>query len=280
MEWSKDKTLKLIELLQVNASLWNSSSCDTRREKQKRREELRLIADILGISVPDATKKIQHLRTQYNREWAREVRAYVEDPNDRYVSNWYAFEYLHFLKDSNKPYRILQSEDTSDLSGLPSHSDNASDCKLTNLSPPHKISRISEPPIHTVKPEIIYPALPRNRDEFSVFGEYIANELRSLKGEKNLLVAKKKIQDVIFEVKMGMMSEPRLDQPLCTVFANTTQPHNTTMHNSKLYTTPVMTTTAHIEPLPSHTPPTTGISEIIISNNNACHYPNFKVDTQ
>lgn len=109
MEWSKEKTLKLIELLQVNATLWNPSLCDTRRVKQKRREELRVIAEILRITVPDATKKIQHLRTQYNRESAREVRAYVEDPNDRYVSNWYAFDYLHFLKDSSKPYRILQS---------------------------------------------------------------------------------------------------------------------------------------------------------------------------
>ncbi|XP_047021884.1 uncharacterized protein LOC124631506 [Helicoverpa zea] len=264
MEWSKDRTLKLIELLQVNASLWNPSLCETRRDKQKRREELRLISDILGISVPDVTKKIQHLRTQYNRESAREVRAYVEDPNDRYVSNWYAFEYLHFLKDSSKPYRVLQSEDNSEISGQSSHSDNAvSDCKLASLSPPHKISR-TEPAVPAVKPEIVYPTISRPRDEFSVFGEYIANELRSLKGEKNLLVAKKKIQDAIFDVKMGMIGETRTEQgPLC----------------SKLYSTPVMTTAAHIEPLSaSQTPSTTGISEIII--NGACHYSNFKVDTQ
>lgn len=107
MEWSKERTLKLIELLQVNASLWNPSLCETRRDKQKRREELRLISNILGISIPDATKKIQHLRTQYNRESAREARAYAEEPNDRYVSNWYAFEYLHFLKESSKPYKVL-----------------------------------------------------------------------------------------------------------------------------------------------------------------------------
>lgn len=108
MEWSKDKTLKLVELLQVNASLWNPSLCDTRRDKQKRKEELRAISDILGVSVPDVTKKIQHLRTQYNRESARETRVNAEDPNDRYVSNWYAFEYLHFMKDSSKPYRVIQ----------------------------------------------------------------------------------------------------------------------------------------------------------------------------
>lgn len=112
MEWSKDKTLKLIELLQLNASLWNPSLCDTRRDKQKRRDELRTISEILGISVPDTTKKIQHLRTQYNRESARELRAIAQDPSDGYVSNWYAFEYLHFMKDSSKPYRVLQGVST------------------------------------------------------------------------------------------------------------------------------------------------------------------------
>lgn len=109
MEWSKDKTLKLIELLQLNANLWNPSLCDTRRDKQKRKEELRGIADILNISVSDATKKIQHLRTQYNRESAREARANNEVPSESYISNWYAYDYLHFMKDSNKPYRLLQS---------------------------------------------------------------------------------------------------------------------------------------------------------------------------
>lgn len=162
---------------------------------------------------------------------------------------------------------------------LPANSESTvNDCKLTNLSPPHKISRVDS--VHSLKPEIIFPSVQRNRDEFTVFGEYVANELRSLKGEKNLLVAKKKIQDVIFEVKMGMISEPRPEQgSICTVYTHTTQPHNSTpTHSGKLYTSPVMSATSHIEPLTSHTPPTTGISEIII--NGACHYSNFKVDTQ
>ncbi|KAJ0180396.1 hypothetical protein K1T71_003800 [Dendrolimus kikuchii] len=276
MEWSKDKTLKLIELLQMNASLWNPSLCDTRREKQKRKEELRAISDILGISILDATKKIQHLRTQYNRESVREARANAEDPNDRYVSNWYGYEYLHFLKDSNKPYKMLQSVDTTEVLGMPSHLDNTiSECKIDSLSPPHKMPRIDSN--QSAKPEVPYTTLSRNRDEFTVFGEYIANELRSLKGEKNLLVAKKKIQDVIFEVKMGMIREPRCEaSPVLLTHA---VPHNTSsLNGGKVYTSPVMSTMSHIDSLSaSHSPPRT-ISEIII--NSACHYSNFKVDPQ
>lgn len=115
-----------------------------------------------------------------------------------------------------------------------------------------------------------------NRDEFSVFGEYVANELRSLKGEKNLLVAKKKIQDVIFDVKMGMIVEPTAHT--CTVYAPPpTQPH-TSIHNGKLYTTPVMSTIPLETLTTSQNPPTSGISEIII--NSGCHYSTFKVDEQ
>lgn len=155
--------------------------------------------------------------------------------------------------------------------------DSIVDCKLASLSPQHKIPRTD-----SVKSEIQISTL-RNRDEFSVFGEYVANELRSLKGEKNLLVAKKKIQDVIFEVKMGMICDTRTEQNTFTVDSNQGQA-SAPIHRcgvlpvgGKLYTTPI--TSTHIEPLStSHTPPTSGISEIII--NGACHYTNFKVDTQ
>ena len=308
MEWSKEKTLKLIELLQLNANLWNTSLCDTRRDKQKRKEELRGISDILGITISDATKKIQHLRTQYNREAAREARANSEGPNETYLSNWYAYEYLHFMKHSNKPYRLLHlvslqtllyitfiiltkyymrfiylhffQEGNSDVSDSiqPHNEGSGNDYKLDSLSLPSKIPRTEL--VHSFKPEILYPSNNLNRDEFSVFGEYIANELRSLKGEKNLLVAKKKIQDVIFEVKMGMISEPRVEQATCTVYTPSTQTLSSGMHSGKIYPTSVMSTITSIEPLSStpHPPRTAGISEIII--NGPCHYSTFKVDEQ
>lgn len=126
-----------------------------------------------------------------------------------------------------------------------------------------------------MKSEFVQQTTQNSRDEFTVFGEYIANELRSLKGEKNLLVAKKKIQDVIFEVKMGMICEPRTEN------ATTVYTHNgSNLQIGKIYSTPaVMSTATHMEPLnTSQTPPTSGISEIII--NGACHYTNFKVDSQ
>lgn len=40
------------------------------------------------------------------------------------------------------------------------------------------------------------------RDEFSVFGDYVASEVRSIKGKYHQAIVKKKIQDAIFEVQM------------------------------------------------------------------------------
>lgn len=166
--------------------------------------------------------------------------------------------------------------DTTEVTGASSHLDNAiSDSKIDSISsPPHKISRLDSN--QAILPEASYTAVSRIRDEFTVFGEYVANELRSLKGEKNLLVAKKKIQDVIFEVKMGMIQEPRCEtSPILLTHA---VPHTSSLHTGNVYTTPIMSTMSHIEPLSaSHSPPRT-IGEIII--NSACHYSNFKVDPQ
>lgn len=137
--------------------------------------------------------------------------------------------------------------------------------KVTNLTLPYKIRNDS---LNTVKPDLFSC---RTRDDFSVFGEYVANELRSIKGEKNQLIAKKKILDIIFEVKMGACER----QELCTVYSNS--PRHVPSHSEKVFTTPM--TTTHIEPLtPTHSTQASGMSEIII--NSACSYSNFKVDTQ
>lgn len=146
-----------------------------------------------------------------------------------------------------------------------SQSDNLSETKTLNQTQPYKISRTDS--INTSKPDS-----PRTRDDFAVFGEYVANELRSLRGEKNQLIAKKKILDIIFEVKMGTCEQ----EQICTVFTHSPRHIPSNIHGDKVFTSPL--TTAQIEPLTAHSTPTSGMSEIII--NSACSYANFKVDTQ
>ncbi|XP_022121217.2 uncharacterized protein LOC110997386 [Pieris rapae] len=243
MEWSREKTILLVGLLQVNAALWNY---ETKRGKQKRKQELRSIANVFKISVFHITKKIQHLRTQYNRESAREARS--QNTNDTYVTNWYAYDYLHFFKDSNKPYRPVHSD-------IYTSTDNAispDETKNDALSP--KMTRT------TLDSDLVNSSTAK-RDEFSVFGEYIANELYSLKCERSLLLAKKRIHDVIFDIKMNLLSEFSL-KPInvFTTAISQIEP----VHNEKLlYTIPVV---KNNDALPtSQAPPTSATNEIIIN---------------
>ncbi|CAF4774963.1 unnamed protein product [Pieris macdunnoughi] len=269
MEWSREKTLKLVGLLQVNAPLWNPSNCETRREKQKRKQELRSIANVFRISVFDITKKIQHLRTQYNRELAREALVRSQDPNDRYVTNWYAYDYLHFLKDSNKPYRLVHSDIYTFNNTSTDNAISPDENKNDALSPPSKMARTE----NILDSNLVYSSTAK-RDEFSVFGEYIANELRSLKCERSLLLAKKRMQDVIFDVKMNMLTEFSLKPT--NVFTTAISQAEPVRNEKLLYTVPGINNN---EALPtSQAPPTSAINEIII--NGSCHYSTFKVDEQ
>lgn len=137
--------------------------------------------------------------------------------------------------------------------------------KIANLTLPYKITRNDS--TNSVKTDLSSYQI---RDDFSVFGEYVANELRSIRGEKNQLIAKKKILDTIFEVKMGTCG-----QELCTVYSSSPRHISNNIHSDKVFTTPL--TTAQIEPI-THPTQASSMGEIII--NGACSYSNFKVDTQ
>ncbi|CAK1552201.1 unnamed protein product [Leptosia nina] len=258
MEWSREKTLKLVGLLQVNATLWNPTNCETRRAKQRRKQELRSIANVFRISVFDITKKIQHLRTQYNRELARESIARAQNPNENYVVNWYAYDYLHFLKDSNKPFRLVNSDGYYG-NGTP-NDDETPRGESKNTSPlPPKIARSDN-----IEGNIEYSS-PKKRDEFTVYGEYIANELRSLKCERSLLLAKKRIQDVIFEVKMNMLTD--YSQKSNNVFTTSITQAEPMRNDKMVYTVPVINNN---EALPtSEAQPTSTLNEIIINEPKA-----------
>lgn len=107
MEWSKETTLKLIEMLEINEGLWKMSS-DSYRDRNKKKDQIRFMAAVLGAETTDVEKKIQNLKTQYTRESAKEKRK-SSTGACLYKSKWYALEHLHFLKDANKPNKIQYS---------------------------------------------------------------------------------------------------------------------------------------------------------------------------
>lgn len=106
MEWSKETTVKLIELLRQHESLWNPA-CDSYRNKNIKHDALKFIAESINSNEIDVEKKIVNLKSQFHREESKARKGFKSGSgtDNIYVSKWYGYEMLQFLKDINKPVK-------------------------------------------------------------------------------------------------------------------------------------------------------------------------------
>ena len=115
MEWSKKQTLELIELLHVQECLWNVKN-EVYKDRQKKKDALAAIASQMDINVNDVDKKITNLKNQFNREVNKMKTKSGSGADDVYVSPWYAFKPLGFLRNNNLPKPARSSDSVSEVS--------------------------------------------------------------------------------------------------------------------------------------------------------------------
>ncbi|XP_055388572.1 uncharacterized protein LOC129617268 [Condylostylus longicornis] len=94
MEWTREKTLMLIDEYQKRRGLWDMTHEDYRKKCIKR-QLLNEVAEKVNMKVPtnEIEKKFHTLRTQYHRE----INRMKQFPGDEYKSKWFAFRHLEFL---------------------------------------------------------------------------------------------------------------------------------------------------------------------------------------
>lgn len=92
MEWTREKTLALIQEYRKRRGLWDMTHEDYRK-KEVKHKLLVEVGDSLGGSIPimEIEKKFHTLRTQYHREINRMKR------KEPYNSKWFGFKCLQFL---------------------------------------------------------------------------------------------------------------------------------------------------------------------------------------
>lgn len=100
MEWSKQTTLKLIDLYRDKPVLWNQTHCDY-KNKRKRFAAWADISNELNIDKGELEKKIKNVNSQFLRELKR-LKETKTSPDDKYESHWFAFDSLLFLRDKTK----------------------------------------------------------------------------------------------------------------------------------------------------------------------------------
>lgn len=106
MEWTREKTLELLKEYQARRVLWD---CNTRgyRDRIKRRKAIQELADILGCNTLEVEKKVTNLKCQYSREVHKiqNSKENSNNPDDLYVSKWFAFKSMQFLRFGTRRYR-------------------------------------------------------------------------------------------------------------------------------------------------------------------------------
>ncbi|KAH8390027.1 hypothetical protein KR200_005652 [Drosophila serrata] len=105
--WDRDNIIKLIELYENHSVLWDVSSGDY-KNKHKKQNAYREIAEALGKSDDEIKTKIHNLRTQFLQEVRRvKQKKSGQGTSDNYTSKWEFFDALKFIKnDDGKNYKI------------------------------------------------------------------------------------------------------------------------------------------------------------------------------
>lgn len=108
MEWSNDSVLQLIDAYRIRPVLWNSSD-PFYKNKNKKEDAWRELAELLKTDSAEIKKKMQSLLASFRREKQKLKTTSGMGTEELYDTKWFAFKSLLFLKDKNRP---VQTQDT------------------------------------------------------------------------------------------------------------------------------------------------------------------------
>ena len=102
MEWTRHKTLELIECYRSHTLLWQPSHI-LYKNRTKRSDAWLDIANILHVEQKEAEKKMKNLIAQFRRELKKKLKRKKSGSSggDIYHSKWFGFESMLFLLENS-----------------------------------------------------------------------------------------------------------------------------------------------------------------------------------
>ncbi|XP_063538246.1 uncharacterized protein LOC134747583 [Cydia strobilella] len=216
-QWTNQNVFKLIEMFEERELLWNTM-LEEYKDRNKKHKAWYEIANAFELERSVVEKKMRSLIGQFQRELKKDKSGVGCDE----VSNWFAFKKLMFLRNHNKPAStrdIGEKNSHNDELSEPYHVENfhiaapmpmvyESTDTTANLS---TISRKrtnsyddkSDDPMGYGFAKQYQPSSKSGHDEFEIYGQYVASELRETKDLHSVLVAKRYINDILINARMG-----------------------------------------------------------------------------
>ncbi|XP_069673984.1 uncharacterized protein [Periplaneta americana] len=221
-EWGRDNILLLAELLKANKCLWDVTKREY-KDRHMKKDAYRTISLQLGTSPEEVEKKVHIMKTQFIREWTKVKKSRVCGiRNDIYVPKWYAFQPLSFLKDvyttkKNKTNDEVQKTETEELDvhkEVDDHvaidSGESSQPSVTQRCNTIKRKTTSESHLDDVRTTVTSvgdnAVSKKHRDEFIIFADFVASELKKISHDQYMLaVTKSKISQEIFDAQLRVI---------------------------------------------------------------------------
>lgn len=111
MEWTNAQVLELIEMYRLRPVLWNCRLSEY-KDRNKRHDAFVEIADNFKTDKAEVEKKIKSLLTIFAREVkkVKDSQKSGAGSDEIYVSKWYCYSSLLFLRDRNAPRNTIDTK--------------------------------------------------------------------------------------------------------------------------------------------------------------------------
>nr|XP_026494499.1 uncharacterized protein LOC113399567 [Vanessa tameamea] len=207
--WSKNEVFKLIARYKHYRELWDTKSIEYRNTLKRRNAHSKLAAEF-KTTIAEIGRKIRILRSQFFYEYKKmynDEDEYESSSQSAYVTKWKYYEPLQFILVSKEDmvdgsdlldYNKDIFEDSSSKVSQDSNSDSEDDNEpqILIVSQKRKRSNSSTDSSNNQSD----PNFQVDNDEFQIFGNYVANELRAMHYEKNKKELKRLIQQHIIRL--------------------------------------------------------------------------------
>ncbi|XP_055615695.1 uncharacterized protein LOC129768983 [Toxorhynchites rutilus septentrionalis] len=258
MEWNIERTTSFIDDYHNSPELWNNKILQY-KDIHIKKDKLKQLAAKYNCTVADVKNKIKNLRTAFHRE-RKKVQQKKSGSSPGKQTKWFAYEPLSFLLDVDIPKSTISTAGSDEENfEEEQHQHDQADLQEVNNKREEERQKYIAPkrkrknsPISD-REEEAYSILKNacQRDECSIYGEYVANELRKLSSVERT-ITQHNINNALFEAGIRRLDE--LDQastPVCNSESNcftvlsseteyvptiTSAPLSTQLHSNCSYT--------------------------------------------
>ncbi|XP_063365098.1 uncharacterized protein LOC134653632 [Cydia amplana] len=213
--------LQLVQAYKNHDLLWDPSNPDF-KNRTKKNDAWDAIANTVNIPRREVESKIHTLRSQFARE-KKKIAQMRKNGNDLRYSPWFAYEPMKFLlkgeteiagfdssemrnshnDELSEPYHVENFQLAAPIPMLYESTNTTANLSTNSRKRTNSCDDKSDDPMRYGFAKQYRPTSKFGEDEFEIYGQYVASELRETKDLHSVLIAKRYINDILFNARMG-----------------------------------------------------------------------------